>query len=71
MWRSLDERHVSALRHPANFRVPDPVGERFVLAEAAQHFFQGLGFQLIGILDVGESFSADYLEMRQNGLLTV
>ena len=63
MWRSLDERHVPTLHHPARFRVPDPVGERFVLVEVAQHSFPGLGFQLFGILDVDESSSADGLEM--------
>ena len=71
MWRSLDKRHVPALYHPASFRVLDPVGERFVLAEAAQHSFPGLGFQLLGTLDVDKSSSADDLEMRQIGLLAV
>ena len=71
MWWSLDERHVPTLHHPASFRVSDLVGERFVLAEAAQHSFPGLGFQLLGILDVDESFSTDDLEMRQIGLLAV
>ena len=66
---SHDERHVPDLHHSARFRVPDPVGERFVLAEAAQHSFPGLGFQLLGILDVDESSNADNLEVRQIGLL--
>ena len=61
---SLDDRPAPTLHHPASFRVPDPVGERFVLAEAAQHSFPGLGSHLLGILDVDESSSADYLEMR-------
>ena len=71
MWRSLDERHISALHHPANFRVPDPVGERFILTEAAQHSCPGFRVQLLGILDVDESSSADDLQMRQIGLLAV
>ena len=71
MWLSLDERHIPALYHPASFWVTDPVGEHFVLAEAAQHSFPGLGFQLPGILDVDERSSADGLEMRQIGLLPV
>ena len=71
MWRCLDKRHVPALHHAVSFRVPDPVGERFVLAEAAQYSIPGLGFQHLGILDVDESFSADDLEMRQIGLLAV
>ena len=71
MWRNLDERHVPALHHPASFRVSDPVGERYVLAEAAQHSFRGLGFQLLGILHVDEGSSADDLEMRHIGLLAV
>ena len=63
MWRSLDERRVPALHHPASFRVPDPVGDCFVLVEAAQHSFPGLVFQLFGILDVDESSRADDPEM--------
>ena len=70
MWRSLEERHVPALHHPARVRVTDPVGERFVLTEAAQHSFPGFGFQLFGILDVDESSSADDLDMQQIGLFT-
>ena len=71
MRRCLDKGHVPALQHPASFRVPDPVGERFVLTEAAQYSIPGPGFQLLGILDVDESFSTDDLEMRQIGLLVV
>ena len=43
--------------------VPDPVGDRFVGAEAPQHSFPGLGFHLLGILNVDESSSADHLDM--------
>ena len=64
MGRSLDERPVPTLHHPLSFRVPDPIGERFVLAEAAQHSFPGLGFHLLRILDMDESSSADDHEMR-------
>ena len=71
MWRSLDKRNVPALLHPGSFRVPDPVGERFVLAEVAQHSFTGLGFQLLGVLDVDESSSTGDLEVRQIGILAV
>ena len=43
----------------ATFRVPDPVGERFVLAQVTQHSFPGFGFQLLGIHDVDESSNAE------------
>ena len=64
MEQNLNERPVPTLHYPASFRVPDPVGERFVVAEAAQHSFPGLGLHLFGLLDVDESSSADDLEMR-------